>query len=84
MATIAEKIVENFPHKTIQPIVRQPTYETLATLHLMINTNASSVRSNRGNRQLGLIFLTLAGAVYSTLSSTLFVSLVNPGQNPDL
>ena len=60
MATTAEKIVENFPHKTIQAIIGQPTYETFAILHLILNTNAASVHSNRGNEQLGLIFLTLS------------------------
>ena len=84
MATTAEKIVENFPHKTIQSIIGQPTYETLAILHLILNTNAASVHSNRGNGQLGLIFLTLNGAVYATLSETPFVPPVNPGQNPDM
>ena len=84
MATTAEKIVENFPHKTIQASIGQPTHETLATLHLTLNTNAASVHSNRGNGQLGLMFLTLSGAVYATLSSTPFVPPVNPGQNPDM
>ena len=73
MATTAEKIVENFPHKTIQAIIGQPTCETLAILHLILNTNAASVHSNRGNGQLGLTFLTLSGAVCTTLSSTPFV-----------
>ena len=84
MATTAEKIVENFPHKTIQAIIGQSTYETLAIIHLILNTNAASVHSNRGNGQIGLIFLTLSGAVYATLSSTPFVPPVNPGQNPDM
>ena len=51
---------------------------------MILNTNAASIHSNRGNGQLGLIFLTLSGAVYATLSSTPFVPPVNPGQNPDM
>ena len=51
---------------------------------MILNTNAAYVNSNRGNGQLGLIFLTLSGAAYATLSSTTFVTPVNPGQNPDM
>ena len=50
----------------------------------MLNTNTASVHSNRGNGQLGLIFLTLSGVVYAILSSTPFVPLVNPEQYPDM
>ena len=82
MSSSAEKIVENFPHPTIQPIVGQPTYESLAELHLKLNANAASVHSNRGNGQFGLIYLTLKGEVYATLSAVPFVPPDNPGQNP--
>ena len=46
------------------------------------NTNATSVHSNRGNGQLGLLFLTLKGAVHTTLSTIPFVPPANPGHNP--
>ena len=82
MASSAEKIVENFPHPTIQPIIGQPTHESLAELHLKLNANAVSVHSNQGDRQFGHIFLTLKPAVYGTLSATPFVPPANPGQNP--
>ena len=73
MATTVEKIVRNFPHKTIQSTIGNPTYETIVILHLMLNINAASVHSNRGNGKLGMIFLALAGVVYASLSSTPFV-----------
>ena len=82
--TTAEKIVETFPHKTIQPIVGQHTYETVAMLHLMLNANDVSVHSNRCNGQLRLLFFILAGAVCATLSTTPFVPPANLGQNPDM
>ena len=43
----------------------------------MLNTNAVSVQLNRGNGQLGLIFLTLSGVVCATLLST---NLRDPSQ----
>ena len=48
-ATRAEKIIESFPHPTILPIVGQSTYESIAEVHLKLNTNAASVYSHRGN-----------------------------------
>ena len=77
-----EKILGNFPHRTIPPIVGRPEYATLAELQLKLNTNAASIASNRGNGQLGLLYLTVKQAVYDSLSSTAFVPPVNPGANP--
>ena len=45
--TSAEKILENFPHPTIEPIIVKPTFETLAPAHLKLNPNAASVYSHR-------------------------------------
>ena len=53
-------------------------------MHLKLNTNAASIYSNRGNRQLGLIFLTLKPEVYDTISSVQFVPPTNPGLNPTI
>ena len=79
MTTAIDKIVDNFPHPNISPIVGQPTYETLAQLHLQLNSNAASVHSNLGNGQLGLLQLTVSEAVYNTLSATPFIRPTNPG-----
>ena len=48
-ATTAEKIIETFPHPTIIPIIGQPNYESIAEVHLKLNTNAASIHSHRGN-----------------------------------
>jgi len=77
--TSAEKILENFPHPTISPIIGKPTYETLAAVHLKLNTNAASVHSNRGNGQLGYLALTVKEEVYNTLSPIPFEPPINPG-----
>ena len=66
MTSSLNKIIESFPHPTILKIVGQPTYETLAEIHLKINTNATSVHSHIGNGQLGLLYLTVLPDVYNT------------------
>ena len=63
MLSALDKVVELFPHPTVQPIVGQPSYETIAELELKLNTNAASVHSNRGDGKLGLLFLTVKPAV---------------------
>ncbi len=76
------KIVENFPHKTIPPIVGQPTYESIRDMHLQMNENCISVHSNLGNGQLGHLGITVTQAVYNTLSALPFVAPINPGSTP--
>lgn len=46
--TTVEKIIENFSHAKIHPIIGQLNYETMSEVHLKLNTNAASVHSNRG------------------------------------
>ena len=82
MPSALYKVIDSFPHPTIQPIVGQPTYETLAEVHLKFNTNAASVHSHLGNGQLGLLFLTIYPAIYNTQSNIVFVPPANPGPYP--
>ena len=79
MSSTVDKIVENFPFPTILPIVGEPNYETIAQVHFKLNENSASIQSNLGDGQLGILFLTVSPAVYSTLYATDFVPLVNPG-----
>ena len=81
-ASTAEKIIEPFPHPTILPIIGQPTFETIAPVHLQLNADAASVHFHRGNGQLGLLRPTLQGEVFSTLYDVEFIPQVNPGQHP--
>jgi hypothetical protein len=76
------KITDNFPHKSIAPIVGQPTYETLKELHLKLNENAVKVHSNLGNGTLGYLGVTVEPAIYNTLSAALFIPPPNPGTAP--
>jgi hypothetical protein len=76
------KISENFPHKTLPPIVGQPTYEAIKDLHLKLNENAVKVHSNLGDGLLGYLGVTVTPAIYNTLSAQPFVIPTNPGTTP--
>jgi ribosomal protein S17E len=82
MHTDAENVVDGFPHPTIAPINGVPNYETISTLNLQPNANASSVQSNLGNGLLGLLYLTITPAEYNALSATEFLPPKNPGASP--
>ena len=79
MPTAINKIVDSFLFPTISPIIRAPNYETIAKVHLKLNSNAASVQSNLKCGTLDLIHLIICPAVYATLSATAFVAPVNPG-----
>ena len=75
-----DKIVEGFPHPTITLIIGIPSYETIAEVHIKLNSSAESVHSELGNGALGLLALTVTPAVYTTLAGVLFVTPLNPRQ----
>ena len=82
MPSSLDKVIKSFLHPTILPIVGQPTYETLAEIHLELNTNAASVHSHLGNGQLGLLYLTVLPDFYLTQSATPFVPPANVERSP--
>ena len=83
--SIAEIILENFPHPTIAPIMGQPNYETLAEVYLKLNTNSASIHENRGHTLLGLLFLTVKPQVHATtLIGAPFIPPINPVQHPNI
>ena len=82
MPSSIEKIVDGLTFPTIDPIIGTPDYESIADIHLNLNSNSASVQSNLGCSTLGLLFLTVSPAVYATLSTTTFVPQVNPGPEP--
>ena len=79
MASTVEKIVDNFPYTTLTPIAGLPDYESLAELHTQSNSNSSSIQSNLGGGNHGLLAITLEPAVLNTLTATPFVIPINPG-----
>ena len=54
-----EKIVDRFSFPTIDPIIGTPDYESIADIHLKLDSNSASVQSNLGCGTLGLLFLTV-------------------------
>ncbi len=82
MVSSHDKIMANFPHKSLPRIIGPPTYETIRDMHLKINENCISVHSNLGNGQLGHLGISVTAAVYNTLSAIPFVPPVNPGAAP--
>ena len=80
--TSVEKIKDAFPHPTIEPIIGQPGYDTIKPMHQKLNANAASIVSHLGNGRLGLLFLTVTNAVFTTLSATPFIPPTNPGPTP--
>ena len=81
---LIDKIVDGFPFPTIDSIIGTPYYESIADIHLKINSNATSVQSKIGCGTLGLLFLTVLPAVYATFSTIAFVPPVNPGPKPSI
>jgi hypothetical protein len=79
MPSTIDSIVAGFPFPTINPIVGEPNYESIAEVHRFLNANSASIQSHLGNGQLGLLFLTVSPAVYSTLTNVTFHPPLNPG-----
>ena len=79
MASPTEKIRDSFPFLTVDPILGEPSYESIKALHQKLNINAASVRSHLGNDRLGLLYLTVTPEVYNTLSEVEFAPPPNPG-----
>jgi hypothetical protein len=84
MPSTVESLVAGFAFPTVHPIVGEPNYESIAALHLQLNSNATSIQSHLGNGQLGLISLTVSPAVYATLSNVVFIPPINPGSTPNI
>ena len=84
MPSSIKKIVEGFPFPKINPIVGTPDYESIADIHIKLNSNAASVQSNICCGTLVILFLTVSPAVYATLSTIAFVPPGNPGPEPSI
>jgi hypothetical protein len=82
MPSLVDSNVEGFPFPTVNPIIGEPNYESIAALHQQLNANAALVQSHLGNGVLGLLYLTVSPAVYVNLSAVPFLPPVNPGPTP--
>ena len=82
MTTTVEIIREGFPHLSIDKQPGLPTYTIISEVHKELKTNVSSVHSNLGGGQHGLLGLTLQDSTYTTLTGVLFILPTNPGTVP--
>ena len=58
-----DKIIEGFSHLMITPIIGIPLYESIAEVHIKLNSIAASVHSELGNGALGLFSLAVTPVV---------------------
>ena len=84
MTSAVEKVEATFPFLSVDPIVGQPTYDTIRALHKKLNANAASVNTHIGNGRLGLLYLTVIPEVYATLFDRETQAPQNPCPTPDL
>ena len=78
----ADQIKKSFPEDPLDKIHGEPTYETIATLHRTLNSNASSVHTTAGGGNHGYLGLTINNASYITLTGAMFIPPTNPGPVP--
>ena len=77
--TIVEQIREGFHYPTLD---RQPglsSYNTINSIHTLLKTNATSVPSQLGGGQNGLLGLVLNDALYLNLTGADFIKPPNSG-----
>lgn len=79
MISAVDKVKVSFPFLSVEPIIGQPTYDSIRELNKKLNANAASVYSHLGNGKLGLLYLTVTPEVYNTLSDVPFEVPTNPG-----
>ena len=80
--TTVDSIKENFPEDPIPTINGEPTFESIATAHRVLNSNAASVQTLLGGGNHGYLGLTVEHAQYTTLTGSAFIFPVNPGPVP--
>ena len=61
---ILPKIDENFPFKTLTPIIGEPTYESINHLTQELYSNASSIPSTLGGGRHGNLGLVMKPSLY--------------------
>ena len=72
----------NFPYKVLTISSEQPSYGTIAELHLQFNPNETPIYSNLGDRTLSHFSLAATPVVYNLLSTGIFVPQNNLGYTP--
>ena len=66
-------IISALPNPDNNPIIMLLLYKPINAIHLILNQNASSVDSNLGGVQNGILYLTVYVAVYNNLYTIAFI-----------
>ena len=77
-----ESIIESFSISTIQYIEGELDFKSIKEIEKIIVTNASSIESELGGGQHGLLGLVVSTAQYNTITGHNFVPHENPGFLP--
>jgi len=77
-----ESIIESFPVSTIQCIEGESGFTSIKEIEKIIVTNASSIESELGGGQHGLLGLVVSTARYNTITGHNFIFHENPGSLP--
>ncbi len=77
-----ESLLESFPYPTFDPIIGEPTYETITAVARQLKANATSVHSELGGGALGHLALIMTPAIYATIALVPFNAPGNPGPTP--
>jgi hypothetical protein len=80
--TSVDKILQSFPLQDVPPLVGEPTFDSINSLHRILKANAASVPSALGGGVLGHLALVIPPAKYATLCPTPFTTPINPGPTP--
>ena len=67
-----ESVATTFPHPLLTSIIGRPTYQTLAAIHLKLNTNAASIFLNHGDGIHGLLALSVSPKIYLSTTGMAF------------
>ena len=82
MALTVDKILTQFPNKTLPKIHGEPTYESINDIMQHMYANAATIASPLGGGQHGHIGLIMKPALYQTLSAVPFIHPIDPGPLP--
>jgi hypothetical protein len=80
--TSVDKILQSFPLQDVPPLVGEPTFDSINSLHRILKANAASVPSALGGGVLGHLALVIPPTEYATLCPTPFTTPINPGPTP--
>jgi len=77
-----ELVIESFLDSIITRVEGEPTFKTIKEVEKCIITNTSSIESELGRGQHGLLGLVISPTRYNTITGHDFILHANPGVLP--